>query len=181
MNRLARFRQNRDSFFRTHANSPLTPEQRERFSSLSYFPEDEALRFEVELDTDGVSHEPVMLGTNTGIPKEFLPAGWARIEIEGEPVHLMVFRETGRGRYFLPFRDTTAGSETYAVGRYLDPQSTPDGRVILDFNYAYSPYCAYNDRWTCPIPPRENVLSVPVRAGERDFEDARQRAASADE
>jgi uncharacterized protein len=171
MNRLERYRQNRDRFFKEHEHSPLTPEQRERFTELSFFPENEDLRFEVELDTADLSGEPVSLATNTGLPKDFIPAGRAHIEVDGHPVSLTVFREPGRGRYFLPFRDATAGEETYGVGRYVDPQATPDGRVILDFNYAYNPYCAYNDRWTCPIPPLENVVPVAIRAGERAFRD----------
>ncbi len=171
MSRLERFRGNKDKFFAEHENSPLTPEQKERFSNLEYYPENEALRFEVKLDTDGVSDEPVTLGTTTGEPKEFLPAGRAHLEINGEPVSLMVYREPGRGRYFLPFRDGSAGKETYAVGRYLDPQSKPDGKLIIDFNMAYNPYCAYNDNFTCPIPPFENVTKVPIEAGEKSYPD----------
>lgn len=171
MSRLERFRANKDKFFAEHENSPLTPEQRERFSNLEYFPENESLRFEVELDTEGVSNEPVTLGTTTGEPKEFVPAGRAHFEIEGEPVSFMVYKEPGRGRYFLPFRDGTAGEETYPVGRYLDPQSKPDGKLVIDFNMAYNPYCAYNDNFTCPIPPFENVTKVPIRAGEKNYPD----------
>jgi uncharacterized protein len=171
MSRLERFRTNKNKFFKEHENSPLTPEQRDRFNQLEYFPENEQLRFEVTLDTDGVMQEPVTLGTTTGEPKEFAPAGRAHVEVEGEPISLMVYREPGRGRYFLPFRDGTSGSETYPVGRYLDPQSKPDGTLILDFNMAYSPYCAYNDNFACPIPPFENVTSVPIRAGEKSYPD----------
>jgi uncharacterized protein len=171
MSRLERFRSNKNKFFKEHENSPLTTEQRERFSRLEYFPEVDHLRFEVELDTEGVVQEPVTLGTTTGEPKEFVPAGRAHLTIEGEQIRLMVYREPGRGRYFLPFRDGTAGAETYAVGRYLDPQSKPDGSVILDFNMAYNPYCAYNDNFTCPIPPFENVVKVPIRAGEKSYPD----------
>lgn len=169
--RLERFRTNRDKFFREHDNSPLTLEQRGRFENLVYYPENEALRFEVNLDTDGVDHEPIVLGTTTGEPKEFIPAGRAHLEIDGQAVILMVFREPGRGRYFLPFRDATAGNETYPLGRYLDPQSKPDGTLIIDFNMAYNPYCAYNDNFPCAIPPFENITQVPIRAGELSYPD----------
>jgi uncharacterized protein len=171
MSRLERFRANRNTFFKEHDHSPLLPEQRERFEKLEYYPENENLRFELTLDTEGVSQEPVTLGTTTGEPKEFVPAGRAHFSADGENVSLMVYREPGRGRYFLPFRDATAGTETYAVGRYLDPQSKPDGTVILDFNMAYNPYCAYNDNFTCPIPPFENVVQVPIKAGEKMYPD----------
>jgi uncharacterized protein len=171
MSRLERFRTNKNKFFKDHENSPLTPEQRDRFQKLEYYPEDEELRFEVTLDTEGVSQETVTLGSTTGEPKEFVPAGRAHFVVNGEPVSMMVYREPGRGRYFLPFRDGTAGDETYAVGRYLDPQSKPDGSVIIDFNMAYSPYCAYNDNFTCPIPPFENVVKTPICAGEKSYPD----------
>ena len=71
--------------------------------------------------------------------------------------------------YFLPFRDATSAHETYGGRRYLDVHPLPDGRMVVDFNYAYSPFCAYSDAWSCPFPPDENHLSVPVRAGERTF------------
>lgn len=176
--RIADYRRRRDEFFRSHPNSPLLPEQRERFTGLVYYPVNPALRFVVELDRESGSKEPVYLGTTTGEPKAFIPAGKIRVEIEGKPVELTVFREVGRGRYFLPFRDATAGSETYDVGRYLDPQEMPDGKLVVDFNMAYNPYCAYNDRWTCPIPPRENVVDVPIRAGEKKYPDYVSVAAS---
>jgi uncharacterized protein len=171
MSRLERFRDHKNSFFKEHEHSPLTEEQKERFRQLEYFPEDESLRFEVELDKQETSDEPITLGTTTGEAKEFVPAGKAHIEVEGHEVSLTVYREPGRGRYFLPFRDATAGHETYDVGRYLDPRPKPDGSLILDFNMAYNPYCAYNDNFSCPIPPAENVVSVPIRAGERRYQD----------
>ena len=66
-----------------------------------------------------------------------------------------------------PFRDATCGNEVYGAGRTVDPQERPDGRLTLDFNYAYGPYCQYNDNWVCTIPPMENWLPVPIRAGEK--------------
>ena len=71
--------------------------------------------------------------------------------------------------FFLPFVDSAAGIETYPSGRYLEPEPLPGDRFLVDFNLAYNPYCAYNDRWSCPITPFENRLKVPVRAGEKMF------------
>lgn len=167
--RLERFRRNKDEFYRNDPHSPLRQDQKLRFTHLNYYPENEALVFKLRLDRDAIAHDPVMLNTTTGEPQEFVPEGEVHVSIEGEQVRLVLFRETGRGRYFLPFRDTTNGAETYEAGRYLDPQESPDGVVTVDFNYAYNPYCAYNADWTCPIPPRENRLTVPVRAGEKSF------------
>jgi uncharacterized protein (DUF1684 family) len=66
------------------------------------------------------------------------------------------------------FQDATTGKESYSVGRYLDPQLQPDGRYILDFNMAYDPACAYSNHYNCPIPPKENRLSVALTAGQMD-------------
>ena len=72
---------------------------------------------------------------------------------------------------FVPFRDATSGPETYGAGRYLEGELHAN-TVRLDFNLAYHPYCALADGWSCPVPPRENWLAVPVRAGERNPEPA---------
>jgi uncharacterized protein (DUF1684 family) len=78
------------------------------------------------------------------------------------------------GGFFLSFRDATCGDETYGAGRYLldtakgaDLGTDENGRVVLDFNFAYQPSCSYDPRWSCPLPPRENWLTMPIRAGER--------------
>ena len=94
--------------------------------------------------------------------------GRIHFEAEGQPVTLTVFQDKTSGKYFLPFRDSTVGEETYAVGRYLDPKVRPDGKLQVDFNMAYNPYCAYNTGWTCPIPPFENITKVRIPAGEMD-------------
>ena len=73
------------------------------------------------------------------------------------------------GDFFLPFVDATAPDETYGAGRYLDIEPIGDGKFLIDFNYAYNPYCAYNDKWSCPIPPKENRLKVRIEAGEKKY------------
>ncbi len=167
--RLERFRAHRDEFFKSDSRSPLLPEQQAIFAGLSYYPEDPALRFEASINSEEVSQTPVEVDTSTTERKTFIPAGKVEIEVEGQTFQLLVFREPGRGRYFLPFRDATSGKETYGAGRYMDPQITPKDTLIVDFNYAYSPYCAYGPRWSCPLPPFENWLPVPIRAGEKSF------------
>jgi hypothetical protein len=95
--------------------------------------------------------------------------GKIRFTVDGEPAELTVFRnEHG---YFLPFADALAGQETYGAGRYLEPEVLPDGRLHVDFNYAYNPYCAYNELYSCPITPPENRLQVPIRAGEKIYQE----------
>jgi uncharacterized protein (DUF1684 family) len=75
-----------------------------------------------------------------------------------------------RGTLFLAFADETSTQETYGAGRYLDIKKVPgSSSVLLDFNKAYNPYCAYSDKFSCPFPPKENILSVPIRAGEKVY------------
>ena len=168
LSRLEGYRQRRDVFFKTHEQSPLTPEQREAFTGLSYYPPNEDLSLVLELDRSGEGvGEEVTIGTMSGEPKQYIRAGRIHFAVEGTPVTLSVFQDTVSGKFFLPFRDSTAGTETYAVGRYLDPKARPDGKLVVDFNMAYNPYCAYNSGWTCAIPPFENRINVPIRAGEK--------------
>lgn len=169
--RLASFRTRRNAFFREHESSPLTQAQRKTFQGLNYYDENPDLNLTLEIDHTGEGvGERIQVGTLSGDVKEYIRAGRVTFDVDGEPVTLSVFRDVERGRYFLPFRDGTAGSETYAVGRYLDPKARPDGRLVVDFNLAYNPHCAYNSGWACPIPPFENITKVPIRAGERNPE-----------
>jgi hypothetical protein len=110
----------------------------------------------------------VEMQTTTGEVRRYARFGFVAFEVEGRPARLTVFRADGN--LFLPFADALAGQETYGAGRYLEPEILPDGRIHLDFNLAYNPYCAYSARWSCPITPAENRIAVPIRAGERTFE-----------
>jgi uncharacterized protein len=167
LRRLEGFRQRRDTFFREHEQSPLTEEQKGIFKGLSYFPHNPDLALTVELDREGEGiGEEITVGTLTGEPKQYVRFGRFTLEVDGEPVTLTVFQDKVTGKFFLPFRDSTAGEETYSVGRYLDPKARPDGKLVIDFNMAYNPYCAYNMGWSCAIPPMENRINVPIRAGE---------------
>ncbi len=168
--RLAAFREHRDHYFAHDPHSPLDPEQRENFAGLAYFPErpDLALALPIETDGPGVG-ESVELLTVDGQHKPFVRTGRIRFTVDGQPVTLSVFKDVERGRFFLPFKDGTAGKESYAGGRYLDPRARPDGTLLVDLNYAYNPYCAYSEGWSCPIPPRENATPVRIEAGERAF------------
>lgn len=165
--RLAGFRERKNTLFKEHELSPLTDEQKAIFTHLSYFPENPDLALVVPLDTtgDGIGEE-ITLGTLDGKTKQYTRIGHVHFAVEGQDATLSVFEDRGSGKYFVPFRDTTAGRETYSVGRYVDPKARPDGQLNLDFNMAYNPYCAYNMNWSCAIPPMENRIDVPIRAGE---------------
>lgn len=165
MSALDQLRRDKDEFFRS-AESPLTAEQRTGFPGLQYFPENPALRFELDLD-ENVEHDQVTMQTSTGSLRQYTRAGKVHFAVDGKPVELTVFQDMHG--YFLPFKDATGKAETYPAGRYLEPEQLENGKVIIDFNLAYNPYCAYNQRFSCPLPPRENWLEVRIEAGEKRF------------
>lgn len=165
--RLEGFRERKNNLFKTHEQSPLTEDQKVDFQALNYFPENPDLNLIVELDTSGEGiGEEITVGTMDGDAKQYVRMGRFTFEVDGEEATATVFQDTKTGKFFLPFRDSTAGKETYSVGRYVDPRARPDGKLNVDFNMAYNPYCAYNSGWSCAIPPFENRINVPIRAGE---------------
>ncbi len=170
--RLAGYRHRRDHFFADHPHSPLSESQRERFAGLDYFPERADLALTLALDETGPGVGDVVdVPTTDGKVKPFVRAGFVTFDVDGAPAQLTVFRDVDRGGLFIPFRDASAGEETYEIGRYLEPQNRPDGTLDIDFNYTYNPFCAYGEGWSCPIPPEENRLQVVIPAGERVFLD----------
>ena len=164
MSELEDFRREKDELFAKDRHSPLTPAQRRAFKGLQYFPENPELRLEVEVE-QLPEQETVEMQTSSGTVQRYTRAGKFKFNVEGQEAELTLF--TDSHGFFLPFADALAGQETYGAGRYLEPQQLPDGRLLVDFNYAYNPYCAYNDAWTCPLTPFENRLKTPIRAGEK--------------
>lgn len=166
MSELTDYRAEKDEFFKRHPQSPLTPQQRGAFLGLQYFPENEALRLEVQVEPLQ-DQQPMQMQTSTGGIQEYVRHGRFKFDVDGQAAELTIYRnEHG---YFLPFVDSLAGKETYPAGRYLEPEALPGNRFFVDFNVAYNPYCAYNEMWSCPITPPENRLKVPIRAGEKLF------------
>jgi uncharacterized protein len=174
MSELDQFRVEKDEFFRQHPQSPLTPEQQSSFEGLEYFPENRELVVHTELITDGVDRdERIVMKTTTGDHQVYRRAGVVEFDVDGERVRVTLYESEDMNDLFLPFRDATSGRETYGAGRYLEIEPpSREGDVVVDFNYAYSPSCAYNPNWSCPIPPGENWLTVPIRAGEKTFRGA---------
>jgi hypothetical protein len=167
------WRAERDQLFADHPQSPLEGERRARFAGLSYFDYDPALCLTAALvAVADAGRQSLNAGRDGAVA--LLP--FARTEGLERPLGselTLYWIEGYGGGVFLPFADETNGGETYAGGRYLlDTIKGADlGRsgecVLLDFNFAYNPSCAYSDRWTCPLPPAANRLPQPVRAGER--------------
>ncbi len=169
MSELQEFRKLKDEFFREQFQSPLTKEQQKEFKGLSYYPENPALRFELPLERYD-QPEPVKMQTSTGDVQDYFKIGQIRFKVDGQEAALQVYEsEDNPGSYFIPFVDATAPAETYGAGRYLEPEELSDGQLLVDFNVSYNPYCAYNDRWSCPFPPPENRLKARIEAGEKKF------------
>ncbi len=163
---VAALRKEKDEFFRHSPQSPLTPKQRRSFHGLVYFTEEPSFRFSLALEPgDGAIEEIEM---SDGTSQEMRRAGYFRFGVDGTEARLTAFASEG-GELFVPFRDATSGKETYGSGRYVEAESRGNGTYELDFNRAYNPYCAYNESWRCPLPPRENWLTVAIRAGEKSF------------
>lgn len=166
MTELEAFRAEKDEFFASHPQSPLTREQRKNFRGLNYFPENKSLDLEVTVEEFPVKEEFEMQ-TSTGNVQIYQKYGRFQFMVDGAEAELTIYQsEHG---FFLPFVDSLAGSETYPAGRYLEPEQLPGNHFLVDFNLAYNPYCAYNEMWSCPITPMENRLKVAVRAGEKLF------------
>jgi uncharacterized protein (DUF1684 family) len=168
MSELEEFRKEKDEFFKTDRQSPLTPEQKRDFHGLNYYPENPSLRLELKLERFA-NPEQVIMPTSTGDEQEYSHAGQIRFSVDGQEAVLQVY-EADYG-FFLPFVDATAPRETYGAGRYLEPHDLGDDLLAVDFNLAYNPYCAYNERWSCPLPPAANRLKVRIEAGEKNFHD----------
>lgn len=160
---LTAFRQQKDAFFKTHPQSPLTPEQRLHFTGLRYYEPNPALDLLLTI-TPFADQDEILVETTTGDRRLYVRFGEFRFMVDDQAVRLTLY-ETEHG-FFLPFVDANANIETYPAGRYLDPEPLGGGRFRVDFNLAYNPYCAYNDRFSCPLTPFENRLSAAVRAGE---------------
>jgi uncharacterized protein len=161
------WRETRAELFRTHPQSP-----RPGYSNLTYFDYDPAARVLAELED--LSAAPAAIETSGPEPMLFTPFAQAHFELHGESLTLELdWLASYGGGVFLSFRDATSGKESYGGGRYLldtvkgaDLGET-DGKLVLDFNFAYNPSCSYDPGWVCPLAPPANRLPVAVEAGER--------------
>jgi len=163
------WRATKDEFMRRSDDSPIPPERRASFPSLSYFPVEAEYRVPAVL-TVARGEDVLEIPTSRGERRPHHRVGKLSFTLKGQLLTLTAFVEVGQEdlrHLFVPFGDLTNGTETYPGGRYLDLERTATGIYDLDFNRAYHPFCYYNPTFDCPYPPRENRLQLPVRAGER--------------
>jgi uncharacterized protein len=165
------WREGRDDLFRTHPQSPLPEAERGGFTGLQYFAYEPQLR--VLADVQAAEPEPRQIGASRGQSVLFRRFSTASFMLGGQKLSLdLHWLEGYGGGIFVAFADVTSGSETYGGGRYvLDSVKGADlgqdgERLVLDFNFAYNPSCAYDPKWVCPLAPASNRLPIAVRAGE---------------
>jgi uncharacterized protein len=164
----------RDELFSSHAQTPISPEERPGFSGLPYFDYSPEARALATVEPAPAERYEIQTSGKAGGSYGFTRFAVAHFELESRALRLELYWLEGYGGgLFVPFRDATSGKETYGAGRYLlDTVKGADlgaegDRLVLDFNFAYNPSCAYDPRWVCPLAPPPNRLGVPVRAGER--------------
>jgi len=175
-----RWRETRDRLFRDHPQSPLEPTQRAAFRGLAYGDYDPHMRFAAVLRP--LADGPVAR-FDAGADGPLTLTGFARTDglADSLGAELTLFWIEGyAGSVFLPFTDASTGRTSYGAGRYLldtlkgaDLGSDPQGRCILDFNFAYNPSCAYSARWACPLAPAENTVLATIEAGEQSTTNGR--------
>jgi len=166
---VATARAEKDDFMRTSNESPVPADKRSSFRPLPYYPIDEQYRVPAGLKEQR-GDQIIELSTSTGVPRRMRRIGTLAFTLKGEPLALTAFADVDDAqlrRLFVPFGDLTSGTETYQGGRYLDLDRTASRVYDLDFNRAYHPFCVFDSKYECPVPPRENRLKTPIRAGEK--------------
>ena len=172
VNQIKEERESKDKFMRTSPESPFAADP-SKFKGLEYYPAD--LKFKVTADLTPITEKKqVLLTTNDGKQEQYVEYAWAEFDLSGfhNKLKILEIIEEGpsRGKLFLAFGDGTSAEETYGAGRYIDLEKAQGSNTItLDFNLAYNPYCAYNEKYSCPLPPAENLLIIPIAAGEKSY------------
>ena len=171
---LRKSRSEKNRSFRQSAESPLPEAQKAQFDSLKYYPGDLSFVIEATISRNAAP-DTTLLQMSDNREEKYLRWGQAKFRIDNQAQQLALYlKADGKdSTLFIPFTDGTNGRDTYGGGRYLDAAiPEPDAAEIkLDFNQAYNPYCAYNNEYSCPVPPAENRLQVAIPAGEKAFHD----------
>lgn len=161
--------------FSDKKTSPLKKKDFKEFKNLSFFPVNSSLK--IVTDFERTPNEPIFeMQTTTERKPLYTQYGIANFTIDDKKFSLRIYQnqklilDPDYSDYlFIPFNDLTNGANTYGGGRYIDLKTPKGNTIVIDFNLAYNPYCAYNDKYSCPIPPRANDLDIKINAGILDF------------
>lgn len=169
-----RFQKKINNEFKDPAQSPLPEKDRKTFKGLDFFEIDTTYNVVAEFVRTPFE-TPFAMPTTTDRKPIYVKYGELFFKLKGKEYKLNVYqnqhpkKEEYKDYLFLPFTDLTNGEESYAGGRYIDMTIPRSNRVVLDFNQAYNPYCAYSGEYSCPIPPEENNLPLAVKAGVKAY------------
>lgn len=158
-----------DKAFKNSPHSPLLEEQKKNFKEMSHFPIDERYRVVAKFEENS-NHEEITILTSMGDERKYYRYGSFEFEFDEVKNKLTVFRPIDGDYFFLPFKDKTTGEESYKEGRYVELEKLSHGEIIVDFNTAYNPLCAYNDITNCTKVPKENILEITIPAGQKKFD-----------
>ena len=170
--RITMERDDKDRFMRTDSESPFFG-QLETYNGLKYYPPVPELKINARF-SEIEEKERMTLPTSDGKTRDYLEYGYAQFVLEDKEQRLLILEDLsgkeGESKLFLAFGDATSAVATYGGGRYMDLKHNGGRNIILDFNQAYNPYCAYSEKFVCPFPPKENLLEVAITAGEKMYE-----------
>ena len=159
------------------ASSPLKKEDLKHFVNLAFYPISETYFVQAKF-TRTKKEKPFEMKTTTARKPIYVKYGELQFTINDVPCKLNVYQNVEYAKkpghqdsLFLPFTDLTSGVESYGGGRYIDMEVQKGNTWTIDFNKGYNPYCAYNEKYSCPIPPAENDLKVEVKAGVKKYHD----------
>lgn len=168
-----------DTLNKEYANpeeSPLTEEDLKTFKSLEFFPINQKYRIEAQFIRTP-NEKPFKMATTTSRKPIYVKYGEAHFTLEGEKIVLEIYQnqklkliEKYENYLFLPFVDETNGFTSYGGGRFLDLKIPSNELIVIDFNKSYNPYCAYNHKYSCPKPPKENTIPIKILAGVKAYE-----------
>jgi uncharacterized protein len=177
INSVLNHRKEKDKEFLDDNSSPIAEDLRKLFSGLNYYSPNPEFKVTAKLER---FENPIhfRMKTTTDRLPDYSLYGRLTFNLKGQELHLNVYqnidllKKPGYEKYlFIPFNDSTNGNETYGGGRFMDAENPDSDSLIIDFNYAYNPYCAYNHRYSCPIPPEANTLPIKIEAGEKKWHD----------
>lgn len=165
--------------FKDASRSPLKKKDLKNFKGLDFFPVSD--EYVVVAKLIKTKNAPTFkMATTTNRKPLYKEYGKLQFTIQGRELELTIYQsqddlrdEKYKDYLFLPFTDDTSGNESYGGGRYMDVMTTDersDGTIVLNFNNSYNPYCAYNDKYSCPLTPRKNHLDVEIKAGIKVFD-----------
>lgn len=171
LEKIEKERERQFKFIRFNIDSPLTEEQKRSFTKLTFYDIDPKYKVKARIlpiENKKVREVPLTDGSK----QRYIEHAFAEFELGGKTNKLLLLQamdEADKRNFFLAFADATSAGETYGGGRYLNVRQDGKNSITIDFNLAYNPYCAYNPDFACPLPPKENVLDIPISVGEKNY------------